>query len=189
MSTATIPTPVPATPLMTADEFLAKHIDDRFIELINGQIVRLPMPGCEHGEVCMNAGAILREHVKKHKLGRVMGNDTFVKTGNNSVRGADVFYISYSRMPKDEPTPQGIGPTPELVIEVRSPTDRMSRMVSKAAEYLQAGVSAVVLLFPETDSATVHRSNTDPITLASADMLELPDILPGFSAPVKSFFE
>ena len=100
MSAATIPTPVPVVPLMTADEFLAKHIDDRFVELVNGQVVAIPMPRFEHGEVCMNAGAIIREYVKKNWLGRVMGNDTFVKTSEESVRGADVFFLSYTRFPK-----------------------------------------------------------------------------------------
>jgi Uma2 family endonuclease len=147
------------------------------------------MPGFEHGEVCMNAGAILREFVKKHGLGRVMGNDTFVKTTDKSTRGADVFFISYARLPKDQPTPRGIGPSPDLVLEVRSPWDRMKELIDKADEYLHAGVAAVVLLFPETKSAAIHRPNAAPVTLAANDTLEVPDILPGFSVPVKAFFE
>lgn len=189
MSTATIPSPMPATPLMTADEFLAHHIDDHFVELVNGRVMEIPMPGFEHGEVCMNAGSILREFVKKHGLGRVTGNDTFVKTGDASVRGADVFFTSYARLPKEQASPRGIGPSPDLVIEVRSPTDRLNRMIAKAVEYLDAGVAVVVLLFPETKSAAIHRPSAAPVTLAATDTLELPDILPGFSVPLSVFFE
>lgn len=42
MSTATLPPPIGP---MTADEFLRLHGDESGIELIDGQIVRLPMPG------------------------------------------------------------------------------------------------------------------------------------------------
>ena len=86
-------------------------------------------------------------------------------------------------------TPRGIGPSPDLAIEVRSPHDRMKPLIAKAVEYLDAGVLVVVLLFPETNSAAIHRKNAAPVALAATDTLELPDILPGFSVPVSAFFE
>ena len=35
---------------MTTDEFLRQHGDESGIELVNGQIRRVPMPECDHGE-------------------------------------------------------------------------------------------------------------------------------------------
>ena len=77
---------------MTTEEFLKLHGDDSGIELVKGRIVRLPMPGLNHGYVCLEAAAILREFVKPRDLGRIMINDSFVLAGTNrdSVRGADV---------------------------------------------------------------------------------------------------
>jgi len=191
MSTAALPAPVPAMPLMTAEEFLAQYGDESGVELIKGRVVRDPMPGGKHGEVCMAAGFIIREFVKQHGLGRVMSNDTLIRTTDApaSFRGADVCFISYSRLPKDKETPSGPVPSPDLVVEVRSPTDRINKLTAKAAEYLEAGVAVVVVLIPETQSAAIFRPDSLPVQLAADAELTLPDLLPGFSVPVRKFFE
>lgn len=187
MSTATIPPAAPA--LMTPAEFLRLHGGECSVDLVKGRIVRDPMPGGEHGELCGEAFAILREFVKPRDLGRLMINDTFVYVGSDTVRGADVCFISYKRLPKDQPTPKGPFETPpELVIEVRSPSDRMRAVLDKVDDYLQAGVDVVVLLEPAAKSATIFRKGSDQQLLEN-DELTLPDILPGFSVPVRKFFE
>jgi Uma2 family endonuclease len=178
---------------MTAEEFLKLHGDESGVELVKGRVVRYPMPGGEHGEVCGNAYAFIREVVKAGGLGRVMTNDTFVRTGTNpdTFRGADVCFISYTRLPKEQPTPKGPLPVaPELVVEVRSPTDRNGDIQIKVGEYLNADVTVVVLLDPGIDAATVYRQSEDiPQRFSNGDELTLPDVLPGFAVPVRRFFE
>jgi Uma2 family endonuclease len=93
MNTVTIPPAAPA--LMTAEEFLKLHGGECSVDLVKGRIVRDTMPGGEHGRICFEAAAILRDFVKPRDLGRLMTNDTFIYAGSNpdSVRGADVSYI------------------------------------------------------------------------------------------------
>lgn len=191
MSRATMPTPAAATPLMTAAEFLAKHGDESGVELIKGRVVRLPMPGGKHGVICGNAYFLVREFVKKHDLGWIMSNDTFVRTGvePDTFRGADVCFLSYARLPKDQEVPDGPVPAPDLVIEVKSPTDRLKQLSDKAYEYIDAGVAVVVVLFPETKTAAIYRGESLPIALGTSDALTLPDLLPEFRVPVSRFFE
>ena len=53
-----------------------------------------------------------------------------------------------------------------------------------------AGVAVVVILDPGIDAAAVWRQNEDfPQRFSNSDELTLPDVLPGFSVPVKQFFE
>jgi Uma2 family endonuclease len=188
MSTAVLP--VPATPLMTGAEFLAKHGHESNVELVMGRVVRYPMPGGRHGEVSNKASFHLSQFVFQHGLGRVMSNDTFtqIRSDPDTYRGADVCFLSYSRLPKEQDTPDGPIPAPELVIEVKSPTDRVNQLSAKANEYLDTGVTAVVLLIPETRVAAVFRNDDVPTRLTGDDPLELPDILPGFSVPLSKFF-
>jgi Uma2 family endonuclease len=194
---------------MTAEEFLAKHGGDTGVELVRGRVVnkhgeeivvkptesqagRVRMPGGKHGKACHKVNLHLGLYLMQHDLGHVFGNDTYIPTTEDPVsfRGSDVCYLSYSRWPKERDLPTGPIPVPELVVEVRSPTDRLSVLMNKAYEYLDAGVTAVVVLIPETKSAAVYRDDDlPPLRLAASDNLELPDILPGFSVPVKSFFE
>lgn len=186
MATTTLPPPS----LVSADDFLKLHGDESGVELVNGVITRLPMPGNNHGVISGNAYHYVREVVKGGNLGRVMCNDSFVRTTPTGVRGADVSYISYSLLPADLPTPVGtITPPLELVIEVRSPTDSYKSLVDKANEHLSAGVTVVVVIDPETESLGVFRLNELPIRFHNGDVVVLPDILPGFAVPVAKFFE
>ncbi|MFO0851416.1 MAG: Uma2 family endonuclease [Gemmataceae bacterium] len=116
-----------AATLMTAAEFIARHGHESGVELVRGYLVRLPMPGGRHGEVCDNAAALFRGFVKPNGLGRTMTNDTFVRTriDPDTYRGADVCYLSYERWPKDRPLPDGpLETPPDLVVEVKAPSDR-----------------------------------------------------------------
>ena len=78
---------------------------------------------------------------------------------------------------------------PELVFEVRSPTDRWARMLAKAGEYLDAGVSVVCILDQMSERVLVCRAEDLPITLHGEEELHLPDILGEFRVAVRRFFE
>lgn len=181
-----------AIPTMTADEFLRDHADDSRVELVDGQLRRLPMPGAEHGRVCSLVNYYLTGYTMLHNLGRVVGNDTFIRTRIDPVgfRGADVCYISFATLPADQPMPAGhLIPPLELVVEVRSPSDSIPDMTEKAAEYNRAGVQVVLVLDPQTESVAVFREHEFPQRFHNGDRLTLPDILPGFDVPIARFFQ
>jgi Uma2 family endonuclease len=190
--TPTVPPAAPNPPLMTAEEFVRLHGHESGVELVKGRVRRLPMPTGKHGEICLTAGAFVREAVKAGRLGRVMCNDTFIRVGTNpdSYRGADVCFISFARLPESEPTPdRPLEIAPELVIEVRSRSDRTSDVLLKIGDYLGAGVT-VVVLDPSIEAAAVYRQGDDfPQRRHNGDELTLPDVLPGFAVPVRRFFE
>ena len=182
--------PTITQPLMTAEEFFQKY-EHQQVELIEGIVKELPMPTLKHGYICSEIAAILREHVKKNDLGRVMSNDSFVKVRRNpdSIRGADVCYISYERLPKGE-IPEGLlDVVPDLVIEVRSPSDTWTEMIAKVLDYLSAGVRVIVVLNPPTKSVAVYRPDTEGDIFRREQELVVPDILPGFSVEVRKLFE
>jgi Uma2 family endonuclease len=78
---------------------------------------------------------------------------------------------------------------PELVFEVRSPTDRWGRILAKVSEYLEAGVTVVCVLDEMTDRCHVYRSEAPVQDLTPEEELTLPDILPEFRMVVRRFFE
>ncbi len=184
-------TAIAAPPLMTADEFLRKHGSEKSVELVDGQIVRYPMPGGPHGYVANNISVLLTPFIREKKLGRVFSCDTFFRTRTDPdrVRGADLAFVSYQRMPPG-PIPDGMLPTvPELVFEVRSPSDSINDMTSKATEYIAAGVTVVIVLDPKTESAAIYREHEFPQVRHNGDELTIPDVLPGFAVTVRAFFE
>jgi Uma2 family endonuclease len=177
-------------PKLTIEEFFKLHGHESNVELIRGQIVRYPIPGSKHGSVCTNAAVVLSEFVRTNKLGRVMSNDTLIRLTNDTTRGADVCYVSYAKLPKEQPLPEGVlGVSPELVIEVRSPSDLWTDAMTKAIDYIRAGATVVVILDPKTESASVYRSEARQDIFENDEALTIPDVLPGFAVPVSRFFE
>ena len=179
-----------AQPTLTVDEFMARHGGELGVDLVRGQVVRYPMPGAKHGVVCVNAAAIVREFARAHKTGRTMGNDTLIRITPDTARGADVCYLSYARLPKDRPLPDGpLELAPDLAVEVRSPSDLWTDVIEKVLDYLRVGVPVVVVLDPKTESASVFRPGDRQDIFERDQTLTVPDVLPGFAVPVAALFE
>lgn len=175
---------------MTAEEFARRPDDGRRTELVRGQVVELPMPMPKHGYYCMNLAGAVYNHVRSHQLGRVMTNDSWVQTrkGPDTVRGADVIFWSYERLPEGD-LPDGLIPTPpDLVIEVRSPSERWTEAFGKVLEYLQAGVRVACILDPKTETLSVYRPDEIQQILTVDDDFTLPDVLGDFRVRVGEFF-
>ncbi len=176
-------------PLLTAEEFVQRYGNQR-VELVKGVVKELHMPFPKHGKICATIARSVGNHVEERDLGHVMTNDSFVKTrsGPDSVRGADVCYFSYERLPKGE-VPEGLLPvTPDLVVEVRSPSDGWSEIFTKVGEYLGAAVRVVIVLDPASETASVYRPEELQQIFHNGDELVVPEILPGFSVPVRRLF-
>lgn len=188
MTTATAAPPVV---LMTAEEYAALPDDGRRTELVRGRIVEMPLTNFRHGVICNRVGRLLGNHAEDRKLGWVVSNDAGVVTERDpdTTRGPDVAFFSYTRVPKDQPPDGYPAVPPELVVEVKSPSDRWKAVNAKQAEYLAAGVLAVWVLDPETAVAVVYAPDDAPRRLAGDEELTLPGVLPDFRVAVRQLFE
>ena len=181
----------PSTP-MTAEEFGLKHSGDH-VEFIDGKVKELPMPGGRHGKACNWFAFLLTQHVVANDLGHVFINDTFVKVPTQSdpqrVYGADICFVSYDRLPKQAEIPAGILPvSPNLVVEVRSPSDTWTQVFTKIVDYLGAGVPIAVLVDPITRTVSVYGDAVGQRVLNANETLTLPEVLPGFSVLIATLF-
>src|SRR6185312_5695978 len=179
------------TELLTAEEFFRLPDSGQPRELMRGVPVMMNVPGARHGEVCLQIGHLLKEFLKGRDLGRALSNDAGIVTERDpdSVRGADVAYYSFARLPRGA-APRGYPSlAPEVVFEVLSPSDSWSETLAKAAEYLKAGVLAVVLCDPDEESVSVCRPSAPPLSLKADETLALPEIHEEFRISVAQFFE
>lgn len=180
MSTAT---------LITADEF-ARMSFGVPVELIEGEIVEMTIPGGRHGETCFVTAAKLAMWILGGAAFRVTTNDAGVVTHRNpdSVRGPDLSVTRRDRLPGGK---MPIGPLaipPDLVIEIRSPSDRWPDVIEKVSQFLHAGVLEVWVIDPEIGHVHVFRANDEPTILNRDDILQSPE-LPGFHCRVAELFE
>ena len=184
------PSVPPALPLLTAEEFVQRYPNHR-VELVDGVVKELEMPGFRHGKVCVRFSGFLFVYFQANDIGHLVSHDTSIKVRSDPdlVFGPDLAYFSYGRLAKGV-EPQGMpGVLPELVAEVRSPSDMWTVVFAKVEEYFAAGVNVVLVLDPETRTVLVCRPGPTQETLKAGDTLTIPDVLPGFAVPVAVLFE
>jgi Uma2 family endonuclease len=177
--------------LMTAEQFGKRPHPGYPEELVQGRVVAMRVPDRLHGYVCGKSDRILGNFVDGHSLSRVLSNDSGVITQRNpdTVRGADIAYYSFARLPKG-PLPTGYGPeVPELVVEVRSAGDRWREVLEKVSEHLNAGTLVVVVLDPEPQIAHVFSADEPPRRFGADEELILPGVLEDFRVRVGQFFD
>lgn len=168
--------------LITAEEFSRLPDDGRRYELVRGVLVEMNMPKPRHGQVCGRVQAYVFNFCND-RLGHVLSNDSGILTERDpdTVRGADVCFYPYSKLP---PGPLGtdyLPFPPDVVFEVLSPDDRPVKVMRKTREYLAAGVLAVVIIDPDDRAIEIHRANGQVEIVGMNDALKLPEIDPDFS--------
>jgi len=175
---------------MTAQELLDYRHEPYQQELVDGILYEMEPPGAEHGFVASQIGDLLRQHVREAGLGVVFTSEVgfHLASDPDTVRGPDVSFVARERVPETG-IPAGYWPgPPDLAIEVVSPNDRRSQVEGKALHWLAAGTRSVVVLDPPLRTATVYRARDDIRVLTDGELLELADVVPGWSVRVGDLF-
>lgn len=174
--------------LLTVEEF-ARLPDLGPCELVKGKIVHLTYARPTHGIVEVRLGTRLQIWTEETGKGLVIGGDAglWVRHAPDTVRGADLIFISHERYARRDP--KGIlDVAPELVVEILSPDDRRGHVEEKLAEYLGMGVDLVWIVDPEFRYVLAYRSQFDVERFEEGDVLADEEILPGFSLSVSDLF-
>jgi Uma2 family endonuclease len=177
--------------LMTAEEFGRMPDDGRCTELVRGRIVEVPRSTFLHGWMCANVAYLVGLYVERRKLGRMCSNDSGVVTlrDPDTVRGADLAFYSFERLSRD-PDPEFYPVVaPDLIFEIRSPLYRWGEILTKASEYIQAGVLVVCVLDTDTRNAHLYYPDQAPRIVGPDDELTIPECLGDLRVAVRRFFE
>jgi Uma2 family endonuclease len=111
-----------------------------------------------------------------------------LRHGPDSTVGIDVAYASaeqLARTPRDRGLPRR---TPDLAVEVLSPSDKQELITEKIREYLDAGVALVWVVDPVFRTIMVYRPDAEPRSFNVLDELTAEPHLPGFRAAVAAIF-
>lgn len=180
----------PGQRLMKIAEFVALPDDGIRRELVRGNVLEMPQPKPRHGYICTEIAARLREYVKPRNLGRVVGESGIITERDpDSMRGPDVSYYSFDRLPPGKMPDEYLDVLPELVVEVLSTFDRWPRVLEKIVEYLDSGVKVVCVIDPDTQSVQLHSADHAVRHLTRNDELTLTELFPDFRCRVSELFE
>ena len=177
--------------LMTAERFerLASAMGP--CELVKGEIVTMSPGGVEHSRVVMKIAGLLWTWARGAGAGQVLTGEAGVLVGRDpdTVRGADVLYISYKRLPRGGERSGFLTRRPELIVEVMGQKDTWEELETKVAEYRGFGVDLVWIADPQTQTVRAYPRAGKSSTLHGEDSLASSKLLPGFRCKVRSVFE
>jgi Uma2 family endonuclease len=163
-------------------ERIQAQLPDNRMELVDGEIIIMPPSGYESDEVASSFSGELYRWVKPRKLGRVTGAGAGFNLQNENTRAPDVSFVRAERL---KVSPQSCADlAPDLIVEVKSPTDSLKKLRDKIQEFLEMGTLVGILVNPEVRWVEIYRLNQDPVVLADGDTLTLPDLLPEWEMEV-----
>ncbi len=171
-----------------ADVVRIREVQGKICELIDGTLVEKAMGWSE----AILAGILLQwlnNYLDSHPLGIATGPDGLTRLFGDTVRGPDVAFVSWQRLPggriPTEPIPDVV---PNFAIEVLSVSNTYGEMSRKRREYFHAGVELLWMVDPRQRSVTVYRSSLQAEVVPEGGVLDGGSILPGWSADVGTLF-
>jgi Uma2 family endonuclease len=105
-----------------------------------------------------------------------------------TLRAPDVAFVATERLENRIPFSGFFNGSPDLAVEVLSPSDRWHDISEKVAEYLAAGCRLVWVVHPFERRVYVYRPNLPVRVLERDDELSGEDVLPGFAIRVADIF-
>ena len=175
--------------LMTANELLAMPRGyGKKYELIRGALVEKMPTGRPHAIVVTLIAFVLGSFVIPRNYGELHTGEPgyLLEIGPDTVRAPDVAWIAPGRLPEESTGYPNLAP--DLAVEVKSPSNSYPELRRKAEMWLSFGVRQVWMADPEHTTVTRYISGEMPVVLGENDTIEGDDLIPGFAAPVWSFF-
>ena len=167
-------------------ERIQAQLPDNRMELVDGEIIVMPPSGYESDEVASSFSGQLYSWVRPRKLGRVTGAGAGFNLPNENTRAPNVSFVRAERL---KISPRSFADlAPDLMVEVKSPTDSLKKFRAKIQEFLELGTLVGILINPEVRSVEVYRVNENAIALGDGDVLTLPDLLPGWEVAVSELW-
>lgn len=127
--------------------------DEKRYEVMKGELIMVPAPFTIHQRVSSKLNLIISKYVKEKKLGEVLYAPTDVIFAEDIVVQPDILFISNNR--REIIKEAAIIGSPDLVIEIVSPSSASYDTIEKREVYEKYGVNEYWLVFPQEKAVEV----------------------------------
>jgi len=174
------------TGLMTFEEFerLPDHEEGFKLELLDGELIRMPPPERTHMEIAHYFLQILYAEIRRRQSegkAQDLGN-VYVEMGYRLQHHWFIPNVSITHA--GQAGKRYFEGAPALAVEIISDSNTAKQMHKKVVAYFENGAREVWVVYPDTRSVIVHRGKTS--TEVSATLIT--DLLPGFSIDLAEVF-
>jgi Uma2 family endonuclease len=177
---------------LTYDDFLLFPDDGKRHELIDGEHYVTAAPNLRHQKILGRLYLAIASWLELNPIGEVFLSPLDVVFSDFDVVEPDLLYVSNERG-AEVLTPQNVRGTPELVVEIGSPSTRKRDETIKRRLYERMGVSEYWVVDPELDMIRVYRRDGErfgratELSSEAGETLTTP-LLAGFQLPLGRVF-
>jgi len=165
-------------------EQLQSQYPDYRMELVGGEITVMSPSGLESDEVAAEIIRQLGNWVRPRRLGRVGASSAgfIMPNASSDIRASDASFIRAEQL--RQTTENYAQLVPDLMFEVKSKSDSLTKLRQKIQSFLELGTQVGVLVDPRTRTMEVYRPQQEKVILQDGDTLTVPELLPGWELAV-----
>jgi Uma2 family endonuclease len=173
--------------ITTGAQFDALPYDEgRRWELVDGEMIPVSSTTLQHQSIVRKIEVRLALYfADKPEQGEVFAAVEFALSENHRVR-PDVFVLRREHLTLVDWEKVPVPGSPDIAIEVISPSERTTDSRQKVDAYLRHGTQEVWQVYPKLKEVVIH-CGAAGITLTAAEHIVTP-LLPGFTLAVHSLF-
>jgi Uma2 family endonuclease len=156
-----------------------------------GDLVIMAPEGWETGSRSLTLGTLLTQWAWQDGTGVTSGSSAGFILPNGAMRAPDVAWVLRSRLEglTTEQKQKFLPLCPDFVVEIRSPSDRLSTVQAKMQEYLDNGARLGWLFDPPNRVVYVYRPNQPVERLENPPTISGEPVLPGFVLDLQRIWE
>ena len=176
---------------MSTAELLSQLPDDgNRYELVLGELRMMSPAGGRHGRIAARINKLLTNHVDDHELGATFAAETGfrIAVDPDTVRAPDAAFVSQQKMEELDDDAGFLPFSPDLAVEVVSPSDTFSGVEEKAFSWLDAGTKIVLIVEPDSKSVHVYKSRDSISVHQTGDAVDVGDAVPSWKFRVPEIF-
>jgi Uma2 family endonuclease len=161
------------------------HLDYQ-LELVDGKIIVMGPSDIVSSEIGVQFSRFLANWVTPRRLGRVFDSSGGFILPDSNLRAPDVSFVSAGRLKRSKRYFAEM--VPDLTVEIKSQSDRIKPLREKIESFLELGARVGILIDPDKQTVTIHRSTTEPVVLTDGDILTIPELFPGWEVPISELW-
>jgi Uma2 family endonuclease len=177
---------------LTYEDFVTFPDDGKRHEIIDGEHYVTPSTNRKHQAIVQRLTAAISSFLETHPLGEVYPAPFDVLLSSTDVVEPDLVYVSRER--RHMLTDAHVKGSPDLVIEILSPTTRRVDQTAKRDLYARSDVREYWVVDPDTETVAIFRRGASGgfeapvrLTQAARDLITTP-LLPDLSIALARLF-
>lgn len=184
-----LPVPPAGEIILTYEDYLRLPDDGKRYEILEGVLHVVPSPTTRHQRISRELGFMIYGYVTQNGLGEVFYAPLDIVFSRTSIAQPDLIYVSQDR--QSVITEKHIAGSPDLVVEILSPSNSASDRVTKAQIYARYGVPYYWVVDPEKKAVEEFRLERGIYMLVRSwedEEVFAPEIFPGLQVELRKLW-